>query len=367
MEYRAIGLMSGSSLDGLDIAFIIFHENGRKWTFQIEAAECLPYPAGWVEKLKNAVNLNARDYLLLHAEYGHFIGRQVNGFIEKNNLQHRVQIIGSHGHTTFHHPQSGMMTAQLGNGAAIAAETGINTVSDLRDMDVALGGQGAPIVPMGEKLLFSEYPLLLNLGGIANISAALSDGYIAYDICPANRVMNMLAAEKGMEYDAGGSMAAAGFVRDEALSALNQLPYYSQPFPKSLDNGFGVEVVFPLLKKYNLGTNDAMRTMVEHICIQLMRNIGRLAARLPAGEPKKMLVTGGGAHNAFLAQKLSNTLAPLGIEMIIPDEKTVNYKEALIMALLGVLRWREENTTLHTVTGAFRSSIGGAVWMGQEA
>ena len=366
MEYRAIGLMSGSSLDGLDICFVVFKETGRKWTFQIDAAECLPYSADWVEKLKNAVNLHAKDYLLLHAEYGHYIGRQVNAFIDKNNLQHRVQIIGSHGHTTFHYPQSGM-TAQLGNGAAIAAETGINTVSDMRDMDVALGGQGAPIVPMGEQLLFGEYPLLLNLGGIANISAALPDGYIAYDICPANRVLNMLAAEKGMEYDDGGAMASSGIVRDEALTALNQLSYYSEPFPKSLDNGFGIEIVYPLLKKYNLGTNDAMRTMVEHISIQLMRNIGRLAARMPAGEPKKMLVTGGGAHNSFLAEKLSNTLAPLGIEMIIPDAKTANYKEALIMALLGVLRWREQDTAIHTVTGATRSSIGGAGWMGQEA
>lgn len=366
MEYRAIGIMSGSSLDGLDIAFVVFNEIGRKWTFQVEAAECLPYSPEWVEKLKNAVNLHASDYLLLHAEYGHYIGRQVNTFIDKYNLQHRVQIIGSHGHTTFHFPQSGM-TAQLGNGAAIAAETGINTVSDLRDMDVAFGGQGAPIVPMGEKLLFSEYPLLLNLGGIANISAALAEGYIAYDICPANRVLNMLAAEKGLEYDDGGAIASSGFVRDEALTALNQLPYYSQPYPKSLDNGFGTEQVFPLLKKYNLGTNDAMRTMVEHICIQLVRNIGRLATRMPLGEPKKMLVTGGGAHNTFLIEKLRNSLTPMGIDLFIPDEKSVNYKEALIMALLGVLRWREENTTLHTVTGATRSSIGGAVWMGQEA
>jgi anhydro-N-acetylmuramic acid kinase len=366
MEYRAIGIMSGSSLDGLDIAFVVFNETGRKWAFAIEAAECFAYPAEWVEKLKNSVNLHAKDYLLLHAEYGHYIGRQVNAFIEKYGLQHRVQIIASHGHTVFHFPPSGM-TGQLGNGAAIAAETGINTVSDLRDMDVALGGQGAPIVPMGEKLLFEEYPLLLNLGGIANISAALPNGYIAYDICPANRVLNMLASEIGLDYDKGGKIAKNGMVREEALSALNQLPYFAEPFPKSLDNGFGIEVVYPLLKRFNLGTHDAMRTMVEHICIQLMRNAGRLAAQMTPGFTKKMLVTGGGAFNSFLVEKLRNSLLPLGIEPIIPDENTVNYKEALVMALLGVLRWREENTVIHTVTGANRSSIGGAVWMGQEA
>lgn len=366
MEYRAIGLMSGSSLDGLDIAFVVFNETGRKWTFQVEAAECLAYPAEWVEKLKNAVNLPARDYLELHAAYGHFIGEQVNKFIEQHQLQHRVQIIGSHGHTTFHYPQSGM-TGQLGNGAAIAAKTGINTVSDLREMDVALGGQGAPIVPMGEKLLFGEYPLLLNLGGIANISASLPGGYIAYDICAANRVLNMLAAEKGLEYDKDGAIAAAGMVRDEALSALNQLAYYGEPYPKSLDNGFGIETVYPLLKKFNLSNHDAMRTMVEHICIQVMRNAGRLASKITSDTTKKMLVTGGGALNTFLVEKLRHSLLPLGIELVIPDTKTINYKEALVMALLGVLRWREENTVFHTVTGAARSSIGGAVWIGQEA
>ncbi len=366
MEYRAIGIMSGSSLDGLDIAFVVFNETGGKWTFSLEVAECLAYPADWVEKLKNAITLHAKDYLQLHAAYGHYIGRQVNLFIEKHRLQHRVQLIASHGHTVFHYPESGF-TAQLGNGAAIAAETGINTVSDLRDMDVALGGQGAPIVPVGEKLLFPEYPLLLNLGGIANISAALPDGYIAYDICPANRVLNMLAAEKGMEYDAGGALAATGMVKDEALSALNHLEYYSAPFPKSLDNGFGIEVVYPLLKKFNLATHDAMRTMVEHISIQIMRNTGRLAAKLPPAVPKKMLVTGGGAHHHFLMDKLQKVLLPLGIETVIPDANTVDYKEALIMALLGVLRWREENTVLRAVTGAVRGSIGGAVWVGQEA
>jgi len=366
MEYRAIGIMSGSSLDGLDVAFVVFNEAGGKWSYSMETAECLPYSSSWVEKLRNAIHLNAREYMLLHCDYGHYIGHQVQAFIEKNNLQHRVQLISSHGHTTFHEPDD-RMTGQIGDGAAIAAVTGINVVSDLRAMDVALGGQGAPIVPIGEKLLFAEYPLLLNLGGIANISAALPDGYVAYDICPANRVLNMFAAEKGMEYDAGGQLAASGFVRDEVLATLNQLPYYALPFPKSLDNHFGTDVVFPILKKANLSAADALRTMVEHAVIQITRNTGRLAAKLPAGTEKKMLVTGGGALNTFFITRLQSSLQNMGVEVIVPDAKVVNYKEALIMALLGVLRWREANTVLHSVTGASRSSIGGAVWMGQEA
>lgn len=366
MEYRAIGIMSGSSLDGLDLAFVVFNETGGKWSYEIEAADCLPYPEAWVEKLQNAITLNAKDYLILHCAYGHYIGQQVSTFIEKFNLHHRVQLISSHGHTTFHEPAQ-RMTGQLGDGAAIAATTGINTVSDLRAMDVALGGQGAPIVPMGEKLLMGEYPLLLNLGGIANLSAALPAGYIAFDICPANRVLNMLVAEKGLAYDDGGSMAATGTVRDEALAALNQLDYYSAPYPKSLANDFGVDVVYPLLKKYNLGTADALRTMVEHIAIQITRNTGRLAAKLTPDTSKKLLITGGGALNTFLVKRLESSLSPMGIEVVVPDAKVINYKEALVMALLGVLRWREANTVLHTVTGASRSSIGGAVWIGQEA
>jgi anhydro-N-acetylmuramic acid kinase len=259
------------------------------------------------------------------------------------------------------------MTAQLGDGAAIAAVTGINVVSDLRSMDIARGGQGAPIVPMGEKLLFSNNALLLNLGGIANISAATPNGYIAFDICPANRVLNMLVADAGQDYDKDGLLAAKGFVRDEVLAKMNQQAYYAKPFPKSLANNFGTDVIYPLLKQANLSVPDALRTMVEHISIQLIRSTGRLLNIFKDNRPTCMLVTGGGAHNLFLMERLKAALRVMGIALELPDKKVIDYKEALIMALLGILRWREENTVLHTVTGASRSSIGGAVWIGQEA
>ena len=366
MEYRAIGLMSGSSLDGLDIAFVVFTETGGKWEYQIEHTGCLPYPEVWRKRLAEAILLDAKSYLQLHAAYGHYMGSSVLQFINDHALEHRVQLIVSHGHTVFHEPALGF-TAQLGDGAALAASTGINVVSDLRAMDVALGGQGAPIVPLGEKLLFADYPLLLNLGGIANISAALPDGYIGYDICPANRVLNQLAQQKGLEYDEGGQLASKGFVRDEVLAILNQQAYYTLPYPKSLDNGFGINTLFPLLQKANLSTQDALRTMVEHIVIQITRNTGRLAQKLSKEKPLQMLVTGGGALNTFLMERLQNSLSPLGVTCVVPDEKTVQYKEALIMALLGLLRWRESDTVLKSVTGAKRASIGGAVWMGQDA
>jgi anhydro-N-acetylmuramic acid kinase len=367
MIYRAIGLMSGSSLDGLDLAFIEFHESKGAWEYEIKAAECLPYSEEWVHKLRGAIQLNALDYQLLHTEYGHYTGEQVNAFIEKNNLHYQVQLIASHGHTTFHVPAR-KMTGQLGDGAAIAAVTGINVVSDLRAMDIALGGQGAPIVPIGEKLLLGDYTFFLNLGGIANISYNHPDKYLAFDVCPANRVLNMLALEEGLAYDAGGKMAESGTVHEGLLRLLNELEYYQLPYPKSLANDFGTDVVYPLIKSSNISTADGLRTMVEHIAGRISAEISDLLNNNKQQTTNhKLLATGGGAHNTFLLARLQALLQPLGVEVVAPDKNLIDFKEALVMALIGVLRWREENNVLATVTGATRSSIGGAVWIGQEA
>lgn len=365
MIYRAIGIMSGSSLDGLDIAFIEFHESAGNWQYEIKAADCYPYSADWVKKLRGAIQLNALDYQLLHTEYGHYIGSQVNEFIASHNLQYQVQLIASHGHTTFHVPDK-KMTGQLADGAAVAAVTGINVVSDLRAMDIALGGQGAPIVPIGEKLLLGNYTFFLNLGGIANISYNHPEKYIAFDVCPANRVMNMLAQEAGKPYDEGGQIAATGAVNEKLLKTLDELEYYQRPYPKSLANDFGTDVVYPLVKKIPVA--DALRTMVEHIAGQISKSVvNMLKQQPPAGDNPKMLATGGGAHNTFLMERLQALLQPAGVELVVPEKDLIDYKEALIMALIGVLRWREENNVLASVTGASRSSIGGAVWIGQEA
>ncbi|HTI11870.1 MAG TPA: anhydro-N-acetylmuramic acid kinase, partial [Puia sp.] len=335
---------------------------------------------------------------------------------------------------------------QLGDGAALAATTRINVVSDLRAMDLALGGQGAPIVPIGEKLLLSGYELFLNLGGIANISShggasagpqpggspaggangpqtggspaggtdgprtggspaggtdgPSAGGFVAYDVCPANRVLNQLAALTGKEYDEGGALASTGRVDETLLRRLNALPYYGQAYPKSLANEFGTDTVYPIITEAGLVVADALRTYVEHIAIQIREAVKGLAMGQPAakagmgaaaaGEPaakagtqsadqpanqpaagKRMLVTGGGAHNHFLIGRLQDLLLPLGVAVVVPSSETdsalVDYKEALVMALIGVLRWREENNVLASVTGASRDSIGGAVWIGQEA
>jgi anhydro-N-acetylmuramic acid kinase len=382
MVYRAIGLMSGSSLDGLDIVLAEFHENGGAWQYTIKAAETAPYSKEWADRLKNAIHLNALDYQLLHAEYGHYTGQQVNAFIERHGLQFQVQLIASHGHTTFHLPAK-KMTAQLGDGAAIAATTGINVVSDLRAINVALSGQGAPIVPIGEKLLFGNYPYFLNLGGIANISCNCLDEYVAFDVCPANRVLNMLANDAGKPFDAGGHLAASGTLQPNLLTVLNDLEYYRMPYPKSLANDFGTDVVYTLIKNAMISTPDALRTFVEHVAMQVKAAVGNLGP-VPGKQPgvgkqsggdsresgvntRQLLITGGGAHNTFLIERLKAVLQELQVEVIVPEVDVVDFKEAIVMALIGLLRWREENNVLASVTGATRDSIGGAVWIGQEA
>jgi anhydro-N-acetylmuramic acid kinase len=317
------------------------------------------------------------DYQLLHVEYGRYLGEQVLRFVREHGLEYQVQLVVSHGHTVFHHVGR-HMTAQLGDGAALAATARVNVVSDLRAMDVALGGQGAPIVPVGEMLMLQEYALFLNLGGIANVSRA---GFGAFDVCPANRVLNELAADEGQPYDAGGALAASGSVDAELLGCLNALPYYSMPGPKSLANEFGTETVLPLIGQAminaggRLTTADALRTYTQHIAEQVGQAVRSLLADTEgaavgspeSATPGRMLVTGGGAHNTFLIERLRDVLGDIGVEVVVPDTGLVDYKEALIMALIGVLRWREENNVLASVTGASRDSIGGAVWIGQEA
>lgn len=364
MIYRAIGLMSGSSLDGLDIVFAEFHENGGKWSYEILQADCLPYSAEWQQKLQQAITLNALDYQLLHAEYGHYLGEQVNRFMQQHELLYKVMLVASHGHTTFHVPDK-KMTAQLGDGSAIAASVQLPVVSDLRALDIAFGGQGAPIVPIGEKLLLGGYQYYLNLGGIANISVN-AEKYTAFDICPANRVLNLLAQQAGKEYDAGGEMASTGKIDVALLDKLNKLSYYQQGFPKSLANDFGTDIVYPMVQSAGLSIPDAMATYTEHIAVQIGKDAAALAKDQPQSEEKaKLLATGGGAFNGFLIKRIQAHLDDSGIEVVVPEAQLINYKEALIMALIGVLRWREETNVLSSVTGAKRDSAGGALWMVQ--
>jgi anhydro-N-acetylmuramic acid kinase len=361
MVYNVIGLMSGSSLDGLDIVFAEFNETAGKWNFKIKCAACIEYDEVWAKKLRDAVSLSAGDYQLLNVAYGRYLGEMVNEFIEEFNLHHQVNLIASHGHTTFHLPEK-RMTHQLGDGATIAAETMLPVVSDLRMMDVAFGGQGAPIVPMGEKLLFPDHHFFLNIGGIANLSLHEKGRITAFDICAANRVLNVFANEKNKPYDEGGAMASSGKVVPELLEQLNHLDFYSVPPPKSLANTVGTDTIYPLIKSFNLPIEDALCTYVEHIAIQIKSSFPTHPTTM-----QQLMITGGGAFNQFLVSRISKYLKEINFEIYIPDDEVVIYKEALIMGLLGVLRWREQYTTISSVTGASRNSIGGALWLGTEA
>ncbi|UAY56685.1 anhydro-N-acetylmuramic acid kinase [Arachidicoccus terrestris] len=363
MVYRAIGLMSGSSLDGLDIAFVSFEEVRGQWTFDLRKEKCVHYSEQWKDRLKNAADLSAREFVQLDYDLGLFIGKAVQQFIVEHALDHQIQLIVNHGHTIFHEPEKGV-TTQIGSAAAIAAINSINVIDQLRVLDVALGGQGAPLVPLGEQLLFPTYDSFLNIGGIANIAFHQTDNIKAFDVTVANQALNYLASLNGTAYDQDGQLAAAGQVNTPLLTSLNKLPYCSQPAPKSLANQFFTTEIKPLLDAAAINIADKLRTVVEHIAMQVGYATGTALTGNTAAAEKKMLITGGGAHNTFLVNRIKSALMPYGIQVELPDARVIDYKEAIIMALLGVLRWREENTVMEN-TGASRPSIGGAVWIGQ--
>lgn len=360
MIYKVIGLMSGSSLDGLDVAYVQLDEVRGKWSYQILQAECLPYAGAWAEQLKHAAALNAGDFLKLHTAYGRYLGGQVSKFIEKHNLDHKVHFIASHGHTVFHEPQH-HTTFQLGDGASISAITGLPVISDLRSVDVALGGQGAPIVPIGDKLLFGDHDYLLNIGGIANLTVQNGDTSLAFDVCPANQVLNGLAEREGESMDTDGAMAARGTLLIDILDDLNEQEYYQIPPPKSLSNEMAQQLAFPKLLESDNSNYDLLHTATTHIAIR----IAEAVKQYPHGkEQATLLATGGGAFNTFLIMQLQQLLAPYNVIVAVPDANVVKYKEALVMALIGTLRWREEVNVLSSVTGAQRDSVGGALWLG---
>lgn len=353
--------MSGSSLDGLDICYTHLEETRGQWKFDIQAAACLPYTQQWAYDLKHTSQLDVSGFLKLHTGYGRYLGEQVSHFIQEHSIDHKVHFIASHGHTVFHDPAK-LTTFQLGDGAAIAAATGLPVVSDLRSLDVALGGQGAPIVPIGDKLLFGEHDYWLNIGGIANITVRDHDNIVAFDVCPANQMLNALAEKEGKPMDEGGELARQGNVLSDVLEKLNEQDYYRKAAPKSLSNEAARQLAFPPLLESAHDTRNLLCTAVQHIAEQ----VADAVKQYPNGKTKStMLVTGGGAFNSFLIEQLENLLKPLNVIPVVPDEAVVKFKEALVMALIGTLRWREEANTMSSVTGASRNSVGGALWMGQ--
>jgi anhydro-N-acetylmuramic acid kinase len=338
--------MSGTSLDGLDVCLCNFGIQQASWQYTILAAETFSYTAGLKEKLSSAHRLDAMSFITFHVEYGKYIGKAVKQFIDRRGVI--PVLIASHGHTIFHQPAQGV-TFQAGSGAAIAAETGVNTVCDFRTADVARGGQGAPLVPIGDRLLFPEYDYCLNLGGFANISYEQEGRRMAYDICPANYVLNHYIRTAGLDYDAEGVVAAGGSVHEDLLEALNSLDFYTQQGPKSMGREWVEREIFPAVEQYSISLADKLRTYCEHAAMQIGRTI----------DHGHVLVTGGGAFNKFLLGRIAAHTKGF---LHVPETSLIHYKEALIFGLLGTLYYTNQANCLASVTGAAADSIGGALY-----
>jgi anhydro-N-acetylmuramic acid kinase len=348
--YNVIGVMSGTSLDGIDLAHIHFSIADAKWSFEILETETIPYETDWLEKLKTAVDFSEAELKKLNQDYTVLLANTINYFIQKYNLKN-LDAVCSHGHTILHQPQNGF-TLQIGNLPQIAKLTGQTVVCDFRVQDVELGGQGAPLVPIGDRILFSDYDYCLNLGGFSNVSFEQNGSRIAFDISPVNTVLNFYANKLGLDYDDKGNISRLGKPDLDLQDELNRLDYYKKPFPKSLGFEFVKQTVLPLMERYPIPTEDKMRTFIEHITFQI-------AVALPKKEAK-LLATGGGAYNDFLIEAMQRWLPELKI--IIPDKKTLEFKEALIFALLGVLKLRNEINVLSSVTGAKHDHSSGVIF-----
>jgi anhydro-N-acetylmuramic acid kinase len=347
-NYTAIGIMSGTSVDGLDVILCNFKRVNKKWKFKIIKANTFFYSNKWKRVLSNADKLGAYDFIKFHKEYGKFIGLSINKFLNGNKGE--IDFIASHGHTIFHQPDKNL-TFQIGDGAVIAATTGITTISDFRSLDIALGGQGAPLVPIGDKFLFSEYDFCLNLGGFANISFHKNKKQTAFDICPVNIVINYLTQTINKQFDRDGKIAKKGNLNNRLLYELNNIAFYKIKAPKSLGKEWVVAKILPIINKYNIKPEDKLRTIYEHIANQISQVLNN-------NKDKTVLLTGGGTYNKFLIKLIDEQT---DCELIIPDNNIIDFKEALIFAFLGLLRYRNKINCLSSVTGAKRDNSGGVI------
>ena len=337
--------MSGTSLDGVDLAYCSFNFDS-KWNYKIIKKDFFAYSNNWKNKLQKAYTSKVANLKDLNEEYGSYLGQLLFNFIKKHEL--KVDFIASHGHTIFHRPDKGY-TFQIGDGDAIAKECKLPLVYDFRSLDVSLNGQGAPLVPIGDKLLFEQFDYCLNLGGFANISTEFNEQRIAYDICSVNLVLNYLCNKLDQTFDKDGKLGKSGQLDHNLLNNLNSLAFYSEAHPKSLGREWVESNIFPQLKKSEISIEDQLRTYYEHIVIQIKKAIKK--------ENANILMTGGGTHNSFLIELFKAHK----LNIVIPQKDLIDFKEALIFAFLGVLRWRNEVNCLSSVTGASRDSSGGKI------
>ncbi|MGM1057229.1 MAG: anhydro-N-acetylmuramic acid kinase [Bacteroidota bacterium] len=349
-EFKVLGVMSGTSLDGIDLAYVHFNKQ-QDWEFQVITAETLPYTSEWKKKLTQAINFNIEDLKMLDENYTSYLAGVISEFIKKHEITD-LDAVCSHGHTVKHEPENGI-TLQIGNLPELAVLTGQTVICDFRVQDVALGGQGAPLVPVGDELLFPQYKYCLNLGGFANISTSEGGKRIAYDICPVNTVLNQYAEKLGFEFDKDGDLARSGQINPELLEELEGLSFYKLPPPKSLGIEWVNKEVLPILKKYESDIPSVLRTYCMHIALQISKELG-------SDPSSEVLVSGGGCFNVFLLQQLKKMTST---KLVIPSIEIINYKEALIFGFLGVLRLREEINVISSVTGAEQDHSSGMIYL----
>jgi anhydro-N-acetylmuramic acid kinase len=340
--------MSGTSLDGLDIACVNFSFSDNQWSYQFVHTETIPYPDQLQQAFLNPFSWVGSQFADYDEAYCSFVANSVRVILDKLKDFHPT-LIASHGQTLFHQPHSGY-TFQLGNGAKIAAKVGVPCVSDFRTADVALGGQGAPLVPTGDQLLFPEFDNCLNIGGFANCSFKHSEKRIAFDIAPANFVLNQLAMKVGKKYDNEGSIAASGEIIPELLEKLNSIDFYSLKPPKSLGAEFVEQSIEPILQSFNKNIiPDLIATYTEHLAIQIANNL----------KPGNCLLTGGGTKNQHLVNRIK--FHSHQTELVVPSDQLIDFKEAMVFALLGVLRWFKQENVLASVTGSKRNHCAGTI------
>lgn len=348
-KYRVLGLMSGTSLDGLDMLLVEFWKEGQ-WKYKMHKSKTVAYPPQWQKKLDEGMSRSLPEIAAMDMELGEYFGFLARDFLMDTDCL--PELISSHGHTILHRPDQGY-TKQIGHGGALAVSSGFPVVCDFRSQDVARGGQGAPLVPMGDALLFNDYAHCVNLGGFSNTSFKTNDR-MAFDIAPCNLPLNLLCERfRGVAYDAGGDLASSGCVDQNLLSALDRLDYYKVDPPKSLGREWLEQIFMPLVLKSGHSMEDMLATVVEHIARQIARAL-RVGADGPA------LFTGGGVKNTFLMQRIKDLSAR---EIVIPDVQLVDFKEALIFALLGLLRKQEQTNVLASVTGAGQDHCAGAIYL----
>ncbi|MHC2992188.1 anhydro-N-acetylmuramic acid kinase [Pontibacter sp. HJ8] len=353
--YNVIGLMSGTSLDGLDLAFCRFTYKNENWIYKILNATTLVYDDTWIDSLRESETWSGQQLIALDHAYGRYLGEQVQSFVATSGVQ--PDFIASHGHTIFHQPDK-HISLQIGNGAYLAAHAGLPVVCDFRTLDIALGGQGAPLVPIGDELLFGDYDFCINLGGIANVSFQKNGQRLAFDIGACNMLLNHLAGSLGLDYDKDGLLARGGTLQQDLLDQLNAPAYFTDPAPKSLGKEWVLENSLRDLDNHSASAVDKLHTVCHHIAMQLKE------ALQPLHQGRhRVLLTGGGAFNLYLVELLEQLLGQ-AYSVEVPEPEVVSFKEALIFAFLGVLRWRGQHNCLRSVTGARHDNVGGAIYLG---